>query len=112
MVRALDELRVGVAGDFYSANARARGKVKDPDYDRDRDSRWAGDVVLRHADPGKMSEDQAKVILAAWLRTGLLVKDNYYSPTQYKERDRVLPDPVLLAKLREQSSAMIDTQEC
>lgn len=50
-------------------------------------ARWVGIVLVGLLD---LTDDQAREIVAAWLKNGLLVKQKFYDPAQRKERTGVV----------------------
>lgn len=61
----------------YSASAAARARA-------------AWQVVINHC-PG-MTEDQARLVIKAWLKNGLLVEEDYHNETERKTRKGVRVD--------------------
>jgi hypothetical protein len=50
-------------------------------------ARWVGDVLV---DQLGLTEDQARELVAAWIKNGLLMKQKYHDPAQRKERTGVI----------------------
>ena len=96
-VAALEAIDAGNgAGEFYTASRRGRGT-----------DRWAGAVILKHAERGMMSDDQAATILNQWLQSDVLEKGMYHSPEQRREIPCVRVNPGKLAEMRGQSRSTL-----
>ena len=70
---ALDKIAAGL-GDGCAFSAHRTGRASE---------RWAGSVLVRGF---KLDEADAARVIAAWLRSGLLLEEEYRHPTQRKLR--------------------------
>jgi hypothetical protein len=77
--RALDKIAAGI-GDGAAFSAHRTGRATE---------RWAGSVLVRGFG---LDEADATRVIAAWLRSGLLVEEEYRHPTQRKLRMGVRVD--------------------
>lgn len=95
MARAIEALTLidaGSDGEFYTASRRGRSN-----------ERWAGHVITRCANGTGISDEQAAIILAQWLQSGMVMSGVYHSPSQRREMPCIRVDQVKLAEMRLQS---------
>lgn len=59
-------------------------------------ARWAGSVIVEEAG---VTEDQAKIILAAWRKNGVLLTETYWSARDRKERNGAKVNMVKFAEM-------------
>lgn len=91
VVRALEQIERGPSdGEFYTGSRRGRSN-----------NRWAGAVLVEMA---KRQPDNCGLIVAEWIRNGLLIEGNYQSPKEGKVLACVRVDPGKLADMKKTAS--------
>jgi hypothetical protein len=91
VIRVLELVEHGPTdGEFYTASRRGRSN-----------DRWVGNLLVQVA---QRQPDNSGLIVAEWIRSGLLIEGNYQSPKERKLLACVRVDPTTLADMKKTSA--------